>query len=90
MTAEDARKALADVPGWELYGSSIRRQWMFKDFKQAIAFINAVANLAEVEGHHPDIHLTGWNKVELVLSTHAISGLSENDFIVATKINNFL
>ena len=55
-----------------------------RDFKEAMAFVNRVADLAEEEGHHPDIYIS-WNRVRLDLTTHAIKGLSENDFIMAAK-----
>lgn len=64
----------------------LTKQFKFKNFKEAIAFINKVAQIAEQEGHHPDMKVFGWNKVEIELSTHAIGGLSENDFILAAKI----
>ena len=63
----------------------IKHEFKFKDFKQAITFINKVAEVAESEGHHPDIYVF-YNKVVIELWTHAIGGLSENDFIVAAKI----
>lgn len=72
---------------WEVVeNKKIRRKFKFKDFKEAIAFVNKVAEIAEQEGHHPDMRVFGWNKVEIELSTHAIGGLSENDFILAAKI----
>lgn len=64
----------------------IRKQFKFKDFKKAMEFVNEVADLAESEGHHPDIKIV-YNKVQLDLFTHAVGGLSENDFIMASKIN---
>ena len=64
----------------------LEKQFKFKNFKEAMAFLNKVAELAESEGHHPDMQLHGWNKVNLSLTTHAIGGLSENDFILASKI----
>lgn len=64
----------------------ITRQFKFKNFKEAITFVNKVADLAESEGHHPDIKIA-YNKVQLDLFTHAAGGLSENDFILAAKIN---
>lgn len=66
---------------------SISREFKFKDFKEALAFINRVGEIAESEGHHPDINLHGWNKVTIILSTHAIKGLSVNDFVLASKID---
>ena len=89
MTPEESKKLLAEIDGWELGGEKkIEKEFKFKNFKEAIAFVNKVADLAEKEGHHPDIISHGWNKVKLELSTHSIGGLSENDFIMATKINN--
>ena len=70
-------------------GAKIRRKFKFKDFKQAMGFVNRVADLAEVEGHHPDISIS-WSRVTLTLWTHAVGGLSENDFIMAVKIDKFV
>ncbi len=69
---------------------SIERNFKFKDFKNALAFVNEIGVIAESEGHHPDINLHGWNKVGVTLSTHAIKGLSINDFVVASKIDLIL
>ena len=66
-------------------GKEIEKKFKFKDFKDAMVFVNKVADLAESEGHHPDIKIN-YNKVKITLSTHAIGGLSVNDFIMATKI----
>jgi Pterin-4a-carbinolamine dehydratase len=65
--------------------TKIRHEFKFKDFKGAMAFVNRVADVAEEEGHHPDIHIH-YNKVLIELWTHAIGGLSENDFIMAAKV----
>jgi 4a-hydroxytetrahydrobiopterin dehydratase len=62
------------------------RDYVFGDFVQAMQFINEVAQIAEANGHHPNIHCY-WNKVNLELYTHAVGGLSESDFVVASKIN---
>lgn len=80
---------LDQVPKWKVINDSkeIEREFEFKDFKEAIDFINKVAILAETEGHHPDILLYNYKKVKITLSTHAIKGLSENDFIEAAKID---
>lgn len=79
------------VPGWVARDDKkIERAFTFQDFAGALAFVNKVGVLAEEEGHHPDIHLTGWKHVALELTTHAIGGLSENDFIMAAKINGLL
>lgn len=89
FTAEQVREHLAAVPEWHLAddGKLIRRKYKFKDFVSAMAFLNRVAELAEAEDHHPDLHLTGYRHVAVELSTHAIGGLSANDFIVAAKID---
>lgn len=88
LTQKQAELLLPQVPDWALRGEKeIRREFTFKDFAEALRFVNAVAALAEGEGHHPDILIHGWNHVSLTLSTHAIKGLSGNDFIIAAKIN---
>ena len=58
-----------------------------RDFRRALAWANRVGMLAEEQGHHPDIHITRWNHVELVLWTHAVGGLTDNDFVMARKID---
>ena len=88
MTRTAAETLLAQVPGWKLVEGEplkLARSIKFKDFGQAMAFVNRVAELAEAEGHHPDICVS-WNRVRLELFTHAIGGLSENDFIMAAKV----
>lgn len=78
------------VPSWLLLRDTsahrIRKQFVFKDFSQAMIFVNKVAAIAQEEGHHPDIYIF-YNKVQLDLFTHAVGGLSENDFIMAAKID---
>jgi len=86
LTPEDAQIMHQDVPEWTLKDIRIERTFVFKDFNEAISFVNEVAELAENEGHHPDIHIS-YNRVRLELTTHKIRGLSENDFILAAKIN---
>ena len=66
---------------------AIQCDWVMKDFMAAVDLIYKIARLAEKENHHPDIHLTGYRKLKIELSTHAIGGLSENDFILAAKID---
>ena len=93
FTKKEAEKYLEIVSNWELLSGeimSIQRKFVFKDFKQALEFTNKVANLAESEGHHPDIFIHNFRKVDITLSTHAIGGLSTNDFILAAKINQLL
>jgi 4a-hydroxytetrahydrobiopterin dehydratase len=77
---------LEQVPAWELGGDRIERHFEFADFAAALDFVNRVGELAEEEGHHPDISF-GWGYVEVVLYTHKIKGLHENDFIMAAKID---
>ncbi len=84
---KEAAAYMKQIPKWELIkGKQISRTWLFNDFVQALKFVNSVGKLAEKEGHHPDI-LISYNKVVLDLWTHSIGGLSENDFIVAAKID---
>ncbi|MCP6720059.1 MAG: 4a-hydroxytetrahydrobiopterin dehydratase [Patescibacteria group bacterium] len=91
FTSSQAEEYLREVSGWKLNSDSkgIEREFKFKDFKESISFINRVAEVAESEGHHPDIHVS-YNRVHIELSTHSIRGLSENDFILAAKINSLL
>lgn len=88
-TEKDAYEQLKHFDGWNLSLDSrkIEKNLKFKNFKEALEFINKVGTIAEQEDHHPDINLYGWNKVRITLSTHAIGGLSENDFILAAKID---
>jgi 4a-hydroxytetrahydrobiopterin dehydratase len=72
---------------WQRCDQAIAREWTFADFGQAIAFVNRVADTAETANHHPDIHLHGWNKVRLELSTHSEGGLTQADFEMAARID---
>lgn len=85
----DAEAQLTHLPGWRLThdGTRVRRDWQFADFRSAIKALNNVAALAEREQHHPDLHLEGYRRVWIEIFTHAIGGLSENDFILAAKID---
>ena len=82
---------MQEVPVWKLSedGKSITRDFWFETFVKAMAFVDTLADLAELEGHHPDIHLS-YTDLHLVLTTHAIGGLSENDFILAAKIEDLI
>ena len=76
----------AQVPGWEVLNEHhLHKTYTFPDFAQALAFVNRVGEVAEQQGHHPDILLT-WGKVEITIWTHKIDGLTESDFILAAKI----
>ena len=88
-TLEHSQNQVNLLPNWQLSvdGKWIHRKLVFKNFVQAIACVNKIADLAEAEAHHPDLHLTGYRNLEIAVSTHAIDGLSENDFILASKID---
>lgn len=91
LLKDQAAPYLAQVLGWKLSDDAkkISKEFVFKNFKESMAFINKVAAIAEAEGHHPDIFVF-YDKVRMELWTHAIGGLSENDFIMAAKINQLL
>jgi len=88
-SGEEAASQLKNLSGWKLThdGQRIRKDWTVKNFMAGLAFFNDVAKLAEEDGHHPDLHLEGYRNVSIELWTHAIDGLSENDFILAAKID---
>jgi len=88
LTAEEAEKLLAEIPGWALEDDAtrIRRIFRFKDFAAAMAFARRVGDLADKEGHHPDITI-GWGYCSVAFRTHKIGALHENDFIMAAKVN---
>jgi 4a-hydroxytetrahydrobiopterin dehydratase len=89
MSGEEEDAYFKEVPSWTLMREGvhkIKKQFRFKDFLEAISFVNKVAKIAEAEGHHPDISIS-YNKVVIELYTHAVKGLSENDFIIAAKID---
>ena len=87
LSAEEAKAFTTAVNGWSLVnGHHIEKEFTFADFKSALAFVNAVGALAEEQGHHPDVYLT-WAKVQLIIWTHKIGGLTESDFILAAKID---
>lgn len=88
LTRTEAESYLRQTPGWVLSEDAvwIERTFPFKDFALALRFVNAVGGLAEQQGHHPDITF-GWGYAKVVLYTHKIHGLHQNDFIMAAKIN---
>jgi 4a-hydroxytetrahydrobiopterin dehydratase len=89
VAREQAEATVRNLEGWSLDrdGRRITRSWTVKDFMAGIDFFNKVAAIAEEEDHHPNLHLEGYRKVTIALSTHAAKGLTENDFILAAKIN---
>lgn len=86
---DEAKEQLTHLVGWRLTedGQRIRKTWKVKDFMAGIAFFEECARVAEEDGHHPDLHLESYRDVSVELWTHAIGGLSENDFILAAKID---
>ena len=89
LDAAKVKEYLPLTPGWvvDAQGKGISREFVMKNFLAAVKIIGEIAAIAEAENHHPDIHLTGYRKLQIYLTTHALGGLSENDFIVAAKVN---
>jgi 4a-hydroxytetrahydrobiopterin dehydratase len=86
LSGDEINARLGDLD-WSLDGTEIVREWEFKDFAAAIAFVNRVAEAAEEANHHPDILLHGWNKVRLALSSHSAGGLTAADFDMAHRLD---
>jgi 4a-hydroxytetrahydrobiopterin dehydratase len=89
MTDKEEEKYIDDLYNWELVRKGthiLKKAFRFPDFKEAIKFVNKVADLAEDEGHHPNITIN-YNMVNIELYTHAVGGLTENDFILAAKMD---
>lgn len=88
LSREEAENYLRELKNWKLAADakSIRCELLMKDFLAAVELIRRIAEVAEAEDHHPDLHLSGYRRLAIELSTHAIGGLSENDFILAAKI----
>ncbi len=86
LTAETIGVLRKHIPSWEVVEDRLRKKFRFKDFQSALDFVNRIGRIAEEEQHHPDL-LLSWGKVEAEIRTHAIDGLSENDFILAAKID---
>jgi 4a-hydroxytetrahydrobiopterin dehydratase len=86
MGRKEAEEHLKRLDGWSIKGKLITKEFRFKDFVETMKFVNKVADLAEAEGHHPDM-LVSYGKVAIELWTHAVGGLSKNDFVLAAKID---
>ncbi len=88
-TLAESQDQLAKLEGWVLTheGQRIRKEWTVTNFMAGMRFFDEVAKVAEDDGHHPDLHIVGYRNVSIELWTHAIGGLSENDFILAAKID---
>ena len=91
LTIKEAQGYLAQAPGWDLLddGRKIQRTYRFKNFREALGFVQRAGELAEAEGHHPDIAF-GWGYATVSLQTKKIKGLHENDFIMAAKLDDLL
>src|SRR3954454_12297584 len=89
LTPDEVRDLSRLVPLWAVTadGKRIRREWKARDFLTALDFFNRIGELAEAEGHHPDMHLANYRDVAVEIWTHAVGGLSANDFILAAKID---
>lgn len=88
MTAEQVLDAMKAAPDWAETGGQIHRTYQFKDFVEAMKFVNKVSEQAELDQHHPDI-LIRWNKVTLTLSTHDAAGITGKDFALAARSDGF-
>jgi len=86
VAPERVRALLKEIPGWTLQEGRLRRDLVLKDFAEAIRLVCAIAAVAEAEDHHPDLHLTGYRRLVIELYTHSIGDLSENDFVLAAKL----
>jgi len=91
LTATEAKRLLGQISGWSLNDAAtdIRREFKFKNYYETMAFVNAVAWLAHGEDHHPDMEV-GYSRCLVRYSTHAVKGLSENDFICAAKVDRLI
>uniref|UniRef100_A0A2N9EK37 4a-hydroxytetrahydrobiopterin dehydratase n=1 Tax=Fagus sylvatica TaxID=28930 RepID=A0A2N9EK37_FAGSY len=91
MSEEEANVLIPQVAGWNMVNEGgvlkLNQSLKVKSFTKGLELFQLVAELAEAEGHHPDLHLVGWNNVTIEIWTHAVGGLTENDFILAAKIN---
>lgn len=88
LESKQSTVLLEELDHWKIIDDRvIEKTLQFKDFASALAFVNKVGAIAEKENHHPDMSIFSWNKVKFSLSTHSIGGLSENDFILAAKID---
>ncbi len=89
LSASESADLCHQLTGWTVTadGKRIRKDWRVKHFDAAMIFFDHIATLANAEGHHPDLHLVGFRNVTIEIWTHAIGGLSENDFILAAKID---
>lgn len=86
LSAPEAMLLVAEVEEWTFFPDRIEKRWDFKNFTQALALVAHISEVAHKENHHPEIRF-GWGFVEVILYTHAVGGLTRNDFILAAKID---
>ena len=87
LQGEEIDRLLVQLNGWEVvYEHHLKKNWGFSNFRESLEFANKVGNLAEEQGHHPDMCIA-WGKVEVTIWTHKIDGLTESDFVLAAKID---
>jgi len=84
FTVDEARERLKDLSGWILLSNSIQKEFRFKSYLRGLDFAYSLGKIAEQENHHPDLFI-GWRRVKVSFSTHAINGLSQNDFVMAAR-----
>lgn len=90
MKSEQINEMSSQLPDWQVVGEHhLQREYRFKDFRESLDFVNRVGELAEEQGHHPDICF-GWGKADITIWTHKIDGLTESDFVLAAKIDKLL
>jgi 4a-hydroxytetrahydrobiopterin dehydratase len=85
---DEIESMLLQVPNWSVENGKLARDVKVRNFKEALALVNRIGEIAEAENHHPDICIHSWNHVRIELYTHSIGGLSDNDFILAAKIDS--
>jgi 4a-hydroxytetrahydrobiopterin dehydratase len=86
LTQEEVRDLMPQLPDWSIEHGRLSRDMRLRNFKEALALVNKIGEVAEAENHHPDITIHRWNRVRIELYTHSVEGLSMNDFILAAKI----
>ena len=90
MKGEQLNEMSAQLPDWQVVNEHhLQRAYSFKDFRETLDFVNRIGELAEEQGHHPDICF-GWGKADITIWTHKIDGLTESDFVLAAKIDKLL
>jgi 4a-hydroxytetrahydrobiopterin dehydratase len=87
LSSEECQKYLSQLPEWEIHDGKLERHYRFKNFREALSLVNRAGEIAEKEGHHPDLLIHDYRCAKISVWTHVVSGLTENDFILAAKIN---